>query len=378
MQQYLNTMGTVFKYATCYGDRTKKGRHRLFGGDHGGVGMETYDLSKGLPIVTTRQIFFKNMIQETFGFIRGSVHIKDLTKAFWGRWAVTEDDVNEMANAIVAEAVKSDPTLTETNRESIRQTMIKDLSTKIGTVGPMYGATWRRFPRVRLDPPWWLESYADVPSDFRESIKEDFLREVALSNGTVVNDQATWERYAFTRYNASGYDQLAMVMKSLKVRPYSSRHRVTALHPDLVGSEGSSPQMNALNDYGALAPCHSGFQFMVTDNDQGEKVLNCMMYMSSSDVPVGRPVNIAQYSILTMLVAHCLDYKPGLFTIVSCDTHIYADQMALVPTQLEREPKPLPRLVINPDQKDLFAMTPADIQIVDYEHHDRVDYPVAV
>jgi thymidylate synthase len=340
--------------------------------------METYDLSKGLPIVTTRQIFFKNMIQETFGFIRGSVHIKDLTKAFWGRWAVTEDDVNEMANAIVAEAVKSDPTLTETNRESIRQTMIKDLSTKIGTVGPMYGATWRRFPRVRLDPPWWLESYADVPSDFRESIKEDFLREVALSNGTVVNDQATWERYAFTRYNASGYDQLAMVMKSLKVRPYSSRHRVTALHPDLIGSEGSSPQMNALNDYGALAPCHSGFQFMVTDNDQGEKVLNCMMYMSSSDVPVGRPVNIAQYSILTMLVAHCLDYKPGLFTIVSCDTHIYADQMALVPTQLEREPKPLPRLVINPDQKDLFAMTPADIQIVDYEHHDRVDYPVAV
>jgi thymidylate synthase len=131
-----------------------------------------------------------------------------------------------------------------------------------------------------------------------------------------------------------------------------------------------------MDGFGALAPCHTLFQFMVTDNGQGEKELNCMMYMSSSDVPLGRPYNIMQYSLLTMAMAHCLDYKLGKFTIVSCDTHIYANQMEKAKEQLMRTPKKDRAKVVFPaDKKDLFAFEPEDFQILDYVSHERIDYP---
>ena len=379
MEQYLNTLSLLHSDAPLYGDRTGVGRHRLFGG-YDNVGMETYDLSKGLPLVTTRSMFVTGLIRELFAFIRGSTHVQDLGENFWGKWAVREEDVRLFAQQRLDEIKNSGQYpdgVTDEEEKMFLDHVFNQHKPSVGTIGPMYGKLWRSFPRTSFQLPWWLESYADVPSDIRTRYKEDFIKEVTLSNGTVANDKETWEKYCFNRYNSEGYDQLAMVMKSLKVRPYSSRHRVTAFHPDLCGSESVSPQENVIKGYGALTPCHSHFQFMVTDSDAGEKVLNCMMYMSSSDVPIGRPYNIAQYSILTMLVAHCLGYKPGMFTIVSCDTHLYSNQRDLVPQQLERSPLPLPQLVINPEQRDLFAMMPSDLKIEGYDFHPAINYPVA-
>ena len=379
MKTYLNTLSRVNREAPLYGDRTGVGRHRMFGGD-GNVGMETYDLAKGIPLVTTRKMFVTGMIKELFGFIRGSDRVEALGENFWGKWAVTKEDVEAFAKERIQELHASGQFpdgIPEENEKKFFEHVCMQHQGAIGSIGPMYGKLWRSFPRVSLQLPWRLESFDDVPSDVRIRYQEDFLREVALSNGTIENDKETWEKYCFNRYNAEGYDQLAMVMKSLKVRPYSSRHRVTAFHPDLCGSESKSPQENVLLGYGALTPCHSHFQFMVTDNEKGDKVLNCMLYMSSSDVPIGRPYNIAQYSILTTLVAHCLDYKPGMFTIVSCDTHIYSDQKPIVPVQLANKPFTSPQLVINPEKRDLFSITPEDLSIVGYESHVAINYPVA-
>ena len=381
MQEYLVTLNAVYDGGILYPDRTGTGRRRLFGGDCN-TGMETYDLALGLPLVTTRQIFTKGMIKELFGFIRGKTDVESLGKSFWGRWVVTDEDIKKYAQThldrMLAGATEIDPKdVSEEQKQKFLDVVFEQHKNVIGTIGPMYGKMWRSFPRVSMRLPWWLESYDDVPSDVRENYRAEFLTEVVMSNGNIVNDKETWEKYCFNRYNAEGYDQLAMVMKSLKVRPYSSRHRVTAFHPDLVGSEDNSPQENVIEGYGALAPCHQSFQFMVTDDADGNKVLNCMLYMSSSDVPIGRPYNICQYSMLTMMMAHCLDYKPGLFTIVSCDTHIYANQMHKVPLQLGRTPHTPPKFVINPEKKDLFSLTPDDVQIVDYVFHEKIDYEVS-
>ncbi len=379
MRQYLNTLGTLYRDAPLYADRTGTGRHRLFGGDKN-VGVETYNLAEGLPLVTTRKVFTKGMIHELFGFIRGKTNVKSLGENFWGRWVVTDEDVKAYVKKRLDHMLTNEPNLenvSEEHKAKFLEVAFEQHKHVIGTIGPMYGKLWRSFPRVSMMKPWWLDSYEDVPSDVRQNYQEDFLREVGLSNGNIVNDKETWEKYCFNRYNAEGYDQLAMVMKGLRVKPYSSRHRVTAFHPDLVGSENNTPQENVIEGYGALAPCHQSVQFMVTDDKEGNKLLNCMLYMSSSDVPIGRPYNICQYSMLTMLMAHCLDYKPGLFTIVSCDTHIYANQRDIIPQQLSNTEFPLPKLVINPEKKDLFALTPDDISIVDYQSHGEIMYPVS-
>lgn len=97
----------------------------------------------------------------------------------------------------------------------------------------------------------------------------------------------------------------------------------------------------------------------------------------SVDTPVGSCYNIAQYSLLLALIAHCVDMTPGEFIWTTGDTHIYADQMELVDVQLAREPFPAPKLWINPQKKDLFAFTPEDIRIENYQHHPDIKYPVA-
>lgn len=375
MKPYLDTLKSVQDTAKLYGDRTGTGRHRQFGG------FETYDLREGLPLVTTRQIFTKNMCKELIGFIRGATTVEGLTEAFWGKWAVKQENLNEIANDEIAH-IKSmyenaEVKPSDEDLAGHKDQIMKQLQPLLGSVGPIYGALWRNFPRVGQQPQHWVKSIDDIPSDIVAKLKEKFMTQVAMSSGELQNTKEDWEKFALGTYIGQGIDQLAMVMKQIKDQPYSSRHRITAHHPGLVGPESLSPEMNVINGYAALAACHTFFQFMVTDDEEGNKELNCMLYMSSSDVPVGRPYNIAQYSLLTMMMAHCLDMNVGKFTIVSCDTHIYANQKDLVDIQLEREPLKKPTVTFPADKKDLFAFLPEDIQINDYEHHPRIDHPVA-
>lgn len=375
MKPYLETLKSVNETGKLYGDRTGTGRYRQFGA------FETYDLSEGVPLVTTRQIFTKNMCKELIGFIRGSTNVEGLTEAFWSKWAVKEENINEVIQdelAFIKNHFAGQPNPpTDEDLKGHRDHLEKTLRSLVGSVGPIYGALWRNFPRVGNQPQHWVKSIEDIPSDVIAKLKDAFMTQVALSSGELKNTKEDWERFALGHYLGQGIDQLAMVMKQIKEQPYSSRHRITAHHPGLIGPESLSPELSVINGYAALAPCHTFFQFMVTDNDEGNKELNCMLYMSSSDVPVGRPYNIAQYSILTMMMAHCLDMAPGKFSIVSCDTHIYANQKEKVSIQLERTPLQRATVLFPKDKKDLFAFEPEDITIVNYIHHERIDYPVA-
>jgi thymidylate synthase len=100
--------------------------------------------------------------------------------------------------------------------------------------------------------------------------------------------------------------------------------------------------------------------------------------IKSVDVPVGAPYNIAQYSLLLALLAHCTNLNPGEFIWSTGDTHIYSSQMHLVDEQLDRKPYPAPKLWINPDVRDIYKFTPDDIKILDYQSHPHIPYPVAI
>jgi thymidylate synthase len=155
-------------------------------------------------------------------------------------------------------------------------------------------------------------------------------------------------------------DQLAAVVDEIRRNPSSRRLVVTAWNP------GDLPRM-------ALAPCHCLFQFNVADGR-----LSCQLYQRSADVFLGVPFNIASYALLTHLVAHVTDLRPGDFVHSFGDTHLYLNHIAQAREQLTREPRPLPRLRLNTAVRSLFDFTYGDIAVEGYDPHPAIKAPVAV
>ncbi len=123
----------------------------------------------------------------------------------------------------------------------------------------------------------------------------------------------------------------------------------------------------------ALAPCHCLFQFYVA---QGR--LSCQLYQRSADAFLGVPFNIASYALLTHMIAQATDLAPGDFVHSFGDAHLYRNHLEQTQVQLTREPRPLPRLRLNPAVRDLFAFRFEDIAIEGYEPHPAIAAPVAV
>lgn len=161
-------------------------------------------------------------------------------------------------------------------------------------------------------------------------------------------------------------DQIAKVIESLKNNPDSRRHVVVAYNPADV-------------DDMALPPCHSLFQFNVSPEDEnGRRKLNCQLYQRSQDVGIGGPFNYASYGLLTHLIAQICNYDVGELVISIGSAHIYSNHFEQLKEQLTREPRPLPKLILNPDIKEIDDIKLEDIQVVDYHPHPHIKMPIAV
>jgi thymidylate synthase len=167
-----------------------------------------------------------------------------------------------------------------------------------------------------------------------------------------------WRRWE----GASGkvIDQVSEVVQQIKTNPDSRRLIVSAWNVD------DLPQM-------ALMPCHALFQFYVAEGK-----LSCQLYQRSADVFLGVPFNIASYALLTMMIAQVTGLQPGEFIHTFGDVHIYSNHLEQVKLQLSRDPLPLPTLKLNPEVKDIFDFTYADITIENYQSHPAIKAPVAV
>lgn len=161
-------------------------------------------------------------------------------------------------------------------------------------------------------------------------------------------------------YQGGHVDQITEVINQIKNNPDSRR---------MIVSAWNVADLNNMN----LPPCHILFQFYVADGK-----LSCQLYQRSADTFLGVPFNIASYSLLTMMVAQVCGLQPGDFVYTTGDTHIYLNHIEQVKLQLTREPRKLPRMVINPDVKNIFDFKYEDFQLEDYHPWDHIKGVVSV
>lgn len=161
-------------------------------------------------------------------------------------------------------------------------------------------------------------------------------------------------------YDGGTIDQIAQVIEQLKHNPDSRR---------IIVSAWNVAEVNKM----ALPPCHAFFQFYVADGK-----LSLQLYQRSADIFLGVPFNIASYALLLLMVAQVTGLQPGEFIHTLGDAHIYKNHLEQVNLQLTREPRPLPKMHINPDVKDIFSFRFEDFTLTDYDPHPHIAGVVAV
>lgn len=313
-ESYLNLCKYILKNGGKKTDRTNTGTYSVFGQ------QMRFNLGNGFPLLTTKKVPFRLIASELLWFIKGDTNIRYLLEHnnnIWNEWAfkkwVESDDYKgpDMTDFGIRSQEDSEFNVLYQEQMNIFKKKILDdnaFAEKFGDLGNVYGKQWRA----------WKTS----------------------QNETI--------------------DQLKEVIHSIRQKPDSRRHIVSAWNPEDV------PNM-------ALPPCHTLFQFYVADGK-----LSCQLYQRSADVFLGVPFNIASYALLTCLIAHECDLEPGEFIHTLGDTHIYTNHVEQVKTQLGRDTGPFPALKINKEKASIFEFEMSDLEVLDYNPHPSIKAPIAV
>ncbi|XP_058807093.1 thymidylate synthase-like isoform X2 [Phymastichus coffea] len=283
--QYLNYIKLILDKGAVKNDRTGVGTHSVFGT------QMRFNLRDGnFPLLTTKRVFWRAVVEELLWFIRGSTNAKELSDKGIKIWD---------ANA---------------SRQFLDVCGFKDREE--GDLGPVYGFQWRHFGA----------EYVDMHAD----------------------------------YTGKGFDQLMDVIHKIRNNPDDRRIIMSSWNPVDI------PKM-------ALPPCHSLAQFYVHDGE-----LSCQLYQRAGDMGLGVPFNIASYSLLTCMLAHVTNLKPGDFVHTMGDTHVYRNHVDAVREQVLREPRPFPKLKIVRRVTDIEDFKFTDFMLEGYNPHPKLSMPMAL
>lgn len=174
-----------------------------------------------------------------------------------------------------------------------------------------------------------------------------------------------WRNFGASRlpdgsYASDGVDQIKNLLRDIREAPFSRRLIVSGWNPKEA-------------DQVALPPCHTLFQFYVQSGK-----LSCQLYQRSGDVFLGVPFNIASYALLTLMIAQVSNLEPGCFVHTLGDAHLYRDHLEQAELQLKREPRPPPRMLLNPEVSDLFAFRYEDFTLEGYDPHPHIAAQVSI
>ncbi|WP_314793140.1 thymidylate synthase [Gemella sanguinis] len=307
-KEYLDLCKYILDNGIEKEDRTGVGTKSIFGY------QMKFDLNNGFPLLTTKKVNFNLVWSELLWFIKGDTNIKFLLENnnnIWNEWAFKKWVESDEYNG---------PDMTDFgHRTLVDEDFAKD-----------YKEQMKFFKEKILTDDEFSKKYGDL--------------------GNVYGKQ--WR-------NFNGVDQLKNVIEQIKENPSSRRLIVSSWNPAEV-------------DTMALPPCHSLFQFYVSDGK-----LSCQLYQRSGDVFLGVPFNIASYSLLTILIAKECNLGVGEFVHTLGDAHIYNNHFDQVNEQISRIPYDLPSLKIN-EFKSIFDLKISDVELVNYESHPFIKAPIAV
>ncbi len=174
-------------------------------------------------------------------------------------------------------------------------------------------------------------------------------------------------------WNNDGIDQISDVIEQIKNNPDSRRLIVSAWNPSVMPQSDNTFSQNVAEGRAALPPCHAWFQFYVANGK-----LSVQMYQRSADIFLGVPFNVASYSLLLMMVAQVTGLEPGEFVHTFGDAHIYLNHMEQVNLQLSRQPKDLPKMIINPSVKNIFDFTYNDFSVEGYDPYPTIKGEISI
>ncbi|WP_427138759.1 thymidylate synthase [Psychrobacillus psychrodurans] len=314
MEQYLTLCKHIIKNGVEKGDRTGTGTKSVFGY------QMRFDLSEGFPLLTTKKTAFRLVATELLWFLKGDTNVKTLIQAnnhIWDEWAF-EKWVNSDEY--------TGPDMTNFGVRAAKDPDFKDVVQKQMDI----------FCEKILTDDVFADKFGDL--------------------GPVYGRQ--WR--SWPTKDGQTIDQLRNVIEQIQKNPDSRRHIITAWNPAEV-------------DEMALPPCHSFMQFYVANGK-----LSCQLYQRSADVFLGVPFNIASYALLTHLIAKECQLEVGEFVHTLGDAHLYINHMDQVTTQLERDPRTLPQLLLNDQKESIFDFEIEDIQLEGYDPHPRIKAPIAV
>lgn len=278
-----------------------------------------YDLTQGFPILTSKRVHWKSVVGELLWFLRGDTNIKWLNEngiSIWDEWA-----------------------------------------DKDGNLGPVYSKQWRNWTGVnKVTPPEPAELF-DKDGKFVMSIVQHKHLFLNPDNPQLAAQQNILYQHGI---RLTQTDQIKEVIQQIKTNPDSRRLIVSAWNV------ADIPNM-------ALAPCHTMFQFYVVNGK-----LSCQLYQRSCDSFLGMPFNIASYALLTHMIAQVCGLGVGDFVHTFGDLHIYSNHREQLKEQLSRTPYPMPKLVLNPEIKDIDSFTFGDIKLENYQHHPAIKGKVAI
>jgi len=313
-QAYLDLLRHVLANGRKKEDRTGTGTISVFGY------QMRFDLNEGFPLLTTKKVYFDKVASELLWFIKGDTNIRYLLRHknnIWNEWAFKR---------WVESGEYEGPDMTDFGLRAPRDPAFNDI----------YKEEMRRFKKRILEDDDFAAKYGEL--------------------GDVYGKQ--WR--AWKTSSGETIDQLKDVVRMIKTNPDSRRLIVTAWSPEDV------PSM-------ALPPCHTLFQFYVAEGK-----LSCQLYQRSADIFLGIPFNIASYALLTHLIAHECGLGVGDFVHTLGDAHIYVNHLEQIQLQLSREPRPLPKLRLDPAVASVFDFELAHIAIDGYDPHPAIKAPVAV
>jgi len=323
MLQYLALMQHVKDHGHLKADRTGTGTKSVFGW------QSRYDLQKGFPLLTTKKLFLRGIIEELLWILDGDTNVKTLQAKnvhIWDEWA----DAN-------------------------------------GDLGPVYGQQWRRWQGPAVFVPDMDETTGQYMSDegsWEHGPVLDQIRNVIER----IKEKPDDRRLIVTAWNPADVDKMALPPCHCFFQFYTRELSVEERKAS-IGHEGAG-----LDSTWSAEQWHD----WMDGNDAPRRALSCQLYQRSCDVFLGVPFNIASYALLTMMVAQVCHMAPGEFVHTYGDAHIYTNHFAQTDLQLTRTPRKLPTMNLNPDVKSIFDFKYGDFKLEGYDPYPSISGAVAV